>query len=304
MEVISSFNNLLTKLLSLKTKRYFYVIKNNRQCFTGNMEEDIKEANKVIKSVESNNTGHVISAAFIYAFNEIYGLEFNPKTINSRSHEISKLTTRLTTIEIDYARVKLLDWIMNANDINNNTAKYIKLSRIRFYYVFEALLYTGMRIGELASINFAKTRLNRYVKSDISGHKYAEIIINTEKSCKKREIYLPENVYKFFKKDKYQLTVNYIAHTFVAFRTWAKLPFFISGHVLRRTKATTMYEYGVDEATISMVLGNTPDVVSKHYIISADRNFDACDIATSYLSNFVSKTNNIYWNNTYLARKE
>lgn len=46
-----------------------------------------------------------------------------------------------------------------------------------------------------------------------------------------------------------------------------KLPFKLTAHVLRKTKASIMHEYGVDINTISMVLGNTPRTVMNHYII-------------------------------------
>lgn len=78
----------------------------------------------------------------------------------------------------------------------------IRHKRLGYYYVFETLLCSGMRIGELASINFRANLAHRIIVSKISGCDKAEIIINTEKTCKKREIYVPLDAYKFFVKYK------------------------------------------------------------------------------------------------------
>ncbi len=64
-------------------------------------------------------------------------------------------------------------------------------------HVFESLLCSGMRLGELMSIDFSKNPANRVVESNLSGKKFAEIIINTEKTCKKREVYIPLESYDF-----------------------------------------------------------------------------------------------------------
>ena len=98
--------------------------------------------------------------------------------------------------------------------------------------------------------------------------------------------------------------MNLVKDNFIMFRNWAKLPFKLTAHVLRRTKASIMHEYGVDVNTISMVLGNTPRTVMNHYIISSNRNYDACDIADCAVNGYNVKTNNLYFNRTYLSRKE
>ena len=131
-----------------------------------------------------------------------------------------------------------------------------------------------------------------------------EIIINTEKTCKKREIYIPLACYEFFCKEGRKLKSNLIKDNFITFKKWAKLPFRLTAHVLRRTKASFMHECGVDVFTISMVLGNTPKTVMNHYIISSTRNYDACDIADCAVNGYINKTNNLYFNNAYLAIKE
>ena len=66
----------------------------------------------------------------------------------------------------------------------------------------------------------------------------------------------------------------------------------------------SIWFYGVDVNTISMVLGNTPRTVMKHYIISSNKNYDACDIADCAVNGYIVKTNNLYFNRTYLSRKE
>ena len=43
-------------------------------------------------------------------------------------------------------------------------------------------------------------------------------------------------------------------------RNQTKLPFKLTSHVLGRTKTLIMPKYGVDVNTISMILGNTPEL--------------------------------------------
>ena len=88
------------------------------------------------------------------------------------------------------------------------------------------------------------------------------------------------------------------------FRNYTKLLFKLTAHVLRRIKVSIMHEYGVDVNTISIVLGNTPRTVMNHYIISFNRNYDACDIADCAVNGYIVKTNNLYFNRTYLSRNE
>jgi hypothetical protein len=52
-----------------------------------------------------------------------------------------------------------------------------------------------MRVGELCSIDFTKDPASRIIKSRFSNTNSAEIIINTEKTCKKREVYIPVEAY-------------------------------------------------------------------------------------------------------------
>ena len=89
-----------------------------------------------------------------------------------------------------------------------------------------------------------------------------------------------------------------VKDNFIMFKNWAKLPFKLTAHVLRRTKASIMHEYGVDVNTISMVLGNTPRTVMNHYIISSNGNYDACDIADCVVNGYIVKTNNPHLNRT------
>ena len=86
----------------------------------------------------------------------------------------------------------------------------VKHKRLGYYYVFETLLCSGMRIGELASINFRTNPAHRIIESKISGNGKAEIIINTEKTCKKREIYVPIEAYRFFVKYKWKIKGNLV----------------------------------------------------------------------------------------------
>jgi hypothetical protein len=53
-----------------------------------------------------------------------------------------------------------------------------------------------MRIGELCSIKWYSDTASRIIVSNIDNKEYAEIIINTEKTGKKREIYIENEVYE------------------------------------------------------------------------------------------------------------
>ena len=283
---------------------YFVFIRRNYHCFTGNVKFDVASANKIINNTINNNSAHGYVSAFKWAYNNFYGMKFNTKYIVSRPNEISKFTTRLTNKEISYVRKKYKEWINEKLTCVKNLQELIRHKRLGYYYVFETLLCSGMRIGELASINFRANPAHRIIESKISGCDKAEIIINTEKTCKKREIYIPLDAYKFFVRYKWKIKGNLVRDNFIMFRNWAKLPFKLTAHVLRRTKASIMHEYGVDVNTISMVLGNTPRTVMNHYIISSNRNYDACDIADCAVNGYIVKTNNLYFNRTYLSRKE
>jgi len=41
-----------------------------------------------------------------------------------------------------------------------------------------------------------------------------------------------------------------------------------------------------------------------HYIISLNVNYDTCDIADCAANGYIVKTNNLYFNRSYLSRKE
>jgi len=292
----------------LKSDAYYYIIKKNKHCFSGDINKDIENANNVILSIKSNNSGHSTAAALLFGFNHFYGKDFNPKYMVTRTHEISKFTTRLTKEDIVLIRQKFQEWIKLDDKLIDGKEAYALYPKRRLMHVFESLLCSGMRVGELISIKFSTNPAHRIVKSSISGKEFAEIIINTEKTCKKREVYIPIESYNFFvtssndpKKKLYKVLIT---QGFIDFRKWAKLPFKLTSHVLRRTKATIMHEIGVDIATIALTLGNTVGVVQKHYIISSGRNFDACDMANCAIDGIIVKTSNPYLNPNYMQKKE
>ncbi len=127
--------------------------------------------------------------------------------IDDRPGEVSKFTTRLEMNEIILIREKFKQWI-NEKSLNvvDNKVNYIRHSRTRIFHCFEILLGSGMRIGELVAIPFNKDPAHRVIWSSLNKQYLAELIINTEKTCKKREVYLPHESYRFMVKDrrKYQ----------------------------------------------------------------------------------------------------
>jgi hypothetical protein len=75
-----------------------------------------------------------------------------------------------------------------------------------------------MRVGELASIDFSTNPAHRIVHSSIHNEQMVEIIINTEKTRKKREIYVPLSSYEFFKNDTRKLSRGLIIDGFTTFK--------------------------------------------------------------------------------------
>lgn len=302
---VITYKELVALSLRKKTRNYYEGLRRFRRCFSGDIKKDVASANRIIDSIVNNNTAHSIVSLFKWALNNFYGLKFNPKYIHARPGEISKLTTRLSIEDVKLIRQKYQEWIFEP--INNGVPNYVKAvreGRMKYYMVFETLLTSGMRIGELAAIPFLRFPCHRIVQSKITSNiKCAEIIINTEKTCKQREVYVPIEAYEFFTKCSKGLKANLIKDNFKSFREWAKLPFRLTAHVLRRTTASVMHEHGVDLYTIAMVLGNTPRTLMNHYIISSARNFDAVDLANCATHGYIQKINNLYWNQTYLSRK-
>ena len=122
--------------------------------FTGNVKSYVANANKIINNTINNNSAHGYVSAFKWAFNNFYRMKFNTKYIVSRPNEISKFTTRLTNKEISYIRKKYNEWINEDLTTISNLKENVRHKRLGYYHVFETLLCSGMRIGELASINF------------------------------------------------------------------------------------------------------------------------------------------------------
>jgi hypothetical protein len=104
---VTTFSKVLMICKKNKSMKYFYIIRRHQYCFTGNIKEDVKLANKSIAEPLNNNTGHDLSSAFKFAFNIFYGMNFNPKFITARAGEISKFTTRLDLQQINLIKEKL-----------------------------------------------------------------------------------------------------------------------------------------------------------------------------------------------------
>jgi site-specific recombinase XerD len=109
--------------------------------------------------------------------------------IVQRTKGISKFTSRLEYQEIQLVRTKFKEWIETFNPkVVTNHIDSLKNSRLRIYHSFECLLASGMRIGELAGLNFQTHKVIRVIQSEVCQKSIVEIIINTEKTCKKREV--------------------------------------------------------------------------------------------------------------------
>ena len=176
MNSIISYKELLIMAKGRKSLNYFVFIRRNYHCFTGNVKSDVANANQIINNTVNNNSAHGYVSAFKWAFNNFYGVKFNTKYIVSRPNEISKFTTRLTNKEISYIRKKYNEWINEDLTTISNLKVNVRHKRLGYYYVFEALLCSGMRIGELASINFRANPAHRIIESKISGNDKLELI--------------------------------------------------------------------------------------------------------------------------------
>jgi site-specific recombinase XerD len=100
---------------------------------------------------------------------------------------------------------------------NNGVIHLTKLSRTRVLHVFNILVSTGMRAGEFTAIDFNNVKINRTVESKLSGEVCVEITINTEKTKKNREVFIPKASYEFIKKYG-SISYGTLAYDFRIFR--------------------------------------------------------------------------------------
>ncbi|GHU33671.1 hypothetical protein FACS1894166_09670 [Bacilli bacterium] len=140
------------------------------------------------------------------------------------------------------------------------------------------------------------------MESVIDKKSYAGIVINTEKTGKKREIYIELEAFKILKEAK-EMKMATFSQGLSTFKKWAKLDFDFTAHTLRRTFATAQANLGVPAPVIAMSLGNSVKVVLDHYVIDSDVNFEACDIANSFLNGSIKKTGNMYVDKSYLEKQ-
>jgi integrase len=139
--------------------------------------------------------------------------------LHHRQNYPSHFTTRLDAKQINIIKTKFNEWITYEHpNVIQNKIHALKHSHERIYHCFETLLKSGMRVGELVSINFKDCPAHRFIKSKLHNEIMAEIIINTEKTRKKREVYIPIKSYLFFKQDSKKLSKDLIVDGFVTFR--------------------------------------------------------------------------------------
>jgi hypothetical protein len=82
---------------------------------------------------------------------------------------------------------------------------------MKLLHTFNILVSTGMRLGEFTAIDFTKQSIKREIKSNFSNSVFYEIVINTEKTKKNREVFIPKESFEFFKacpKNRYT-TIGY-----------------------------------------------------------------------------------------------
>jgi hypothetical protein len=84
-----------------KSTNYKYTLRRFRDCFTGNMKNDIALANTKIDNIIKDSTAHSYVSCVKWAYDLFYGQDFNHKTIRSRPNIVSKFTTRLTEENIN-----------------------------------------------------------------------------------------------------------------------------------------------------------------------------------------------------------
>ncbi|MDR2567755.1 MAG: site-specific integrase [Mycoplasmataceae bacterium] len=300
-----SVKEILKKCLEKKYSFYYYLIKNNvKNCFGKNYKTNISNVNELIKNATCANTGIKIGCGFNWAYDLFYGIRHNHKLINLPPKEFSKNITRLTCAEIDSLHKKFKEWINNVENVIPNNRENLRKSREKIYHVFNALVNSGMRIGELCSINFTKDCQARFLKNQYTDGEIAEIVITTEKTHRKREIYFPKEDYDFFTSNKIKLTPGGIQDAFRVFKEWAKIEFRFTAHSLRRTFATSAYSLGVDIDSICMCLGNTHKVCCEHYILSSLRNYDTFELVNGYHNGNIVKFQNMHFNSGFLKVKK
>jgi integrase len=199
-------------------KTRYYNIKHYRHCFTGNYENDIKNANEVIDKTLNHNTANNREHSFKWGFDQLYENEFNHKHIHHRPNFPSHFTTRLDKNEINFIKAKFEEYIKYDHlSVLVNKWNALKYSHLRIYHCFLTLIQSGMRVGELVSIDFRADPGRRQMHSILHKDTMVEIVINTLKTKKKREIYVPLASYNFFKNDKRKLSRDLVIDGFTTF---------------------------------------------------------------------------------------
>lgn len=214
----------------------------------------IKDKEKVLLKV-LKETGNKISINILNSLLETWNLSNNSKNLYSAIIKVFlKWLNTTFDLNFNFNLIKTFDPTPTDREALTRTElEKIKImldlwGKDQFKIAFLILATTGMRLGELCSIDW-----NR-VKGD-SCH------IKTEKTGKIRTVWISPEVRKLLDNNKFVLKYNSIQEYFSRFCKFLKrnLPSFnkkLSAHILRHTVATMAYENGLPIENISRMLGH------------------------------------------------
>lgn len=214
----------------------------------------IKDKEKVLIKVlrESNNK---ISISILNNLLDNWTLSNNSKNLYSSIIKVFlKWLNNTFDLNFNFNLIKTFDPLPSGREsLTRNELEQLKQmldvwGKEQFKIAFLILATTGMRLGELCSINWNE------VKGD-------SCYIKTEKTGKIRTVWISPEVRRLLDETKFAMKYNSIQEYFARFREFLKknLPSFnkkLSAHVLRHTVATMAYENGLSVEAISRMLGH------------------------------------------------
>lgn len=214
----------------------------------------IKDKEKVLIKVlrESNNK---ISISILNNLLDNWTLSNNSKNLYSSIIKVFlKWLNNTFDLNFNFNLIKTFDPLPSGREaLTRNELEQLKQmldvwGKDQFKIAFLILATTGMRLGELCSIDWNE------VKGD-------SCYIKTEKTGKIRTVWISPEVRRLLDNNKFVLKYNSIQEYFARFREFLKknLPSFnkkLSAHVLRHTVATMAYENGLSIEAISRMLGH------------------------------------------------
>ena len=181
------------------------------------------------------------------------------------------------------------------DDYSNAKSQYKAIINLRNLLIIELLFCTGIRIGELNSIQL--NDIDLYSKTILikgKGRKERIVYISTndvvallEKWITTRNELNPKDDYLIINKYGYQLSIYGISNIFNKYKTIIGMPTHITPHSLRHTFATELLNNGANIRVLQEILGHASISTTQIYtLVSAERKknvLDSCNCRNTIL---------------------